>query len=203
MEEVILAVEHGVLVVAELGQGAFHEGFQRPLRVTAGGRKPEIVQIAEAVVEAPFDQIDDRAGDQIGRELHRIGRIEVVRRWLAVVGVIVPLAAGRLIILHEIARCLAHLAVKVLHAQDLAVFGPACERLARTKKARVLAQLDLDIEARLPVLDHRQHAVLTRPGDDHALGLVPLQRACQFAAEAVRVVIVIELDIVDREAVTA
>ena len=64
----------------------------------------------------------------------------------AILSVIVPLAALWLIAIHQQGITLAHLAVKILHAQLLAAFGPLTKVVYRRQETGVFEDFDFPLE---------------------------------------------------------
>ena len=63
---------------------------------------------------------------------------------LAVIRIEIPLAADRLVAVHQQAGLAAHVAVEILHAQLLAARRPGLERRRRTQEAIVGQDVDRD-----------------------------------------------------------
>ena len=89
--------------------------------------------------------------------------------WLAVVGVIIPAPAGRLVAVHEQVGLAAHLAVEILHPQLLAPLGPAVEAVMAADEAVVLNDHDRHIETVPPALELLAKPPFARFGQDDAL----------------------------------
>ena len=194
------ARQHRILVVAELRQRALHEGGERRFRVGARDGEPERRQIAEVPAEAGLDQRQHLPGDGIGCALPGARHEQVSGRGLPVVGVEIPLAARRLVAVHQQSRPAPHVAVEMFQAQLLAARGPGPERLGRAQEAVVRQDVDRQREPRLPACLHLQDPPFAGLGDDDAFRPVAGDGVLQLRGEAAARIGRLQRHIVDRPA---
>ena len=195
MVEELLPRQHRILVIAEMRQCGLQEMRECRLGIGAGGGKPEGFERPEMVGKTCLDQINHLAGDRIGGKAQRLRHQKVALRGLAVVMVEIPLAAFRLLAVHQQPGLAAHLAVEILHAQRLAPLSPAIE-LGMAGDETVVGE-DLNIQGRIKRLQALQHAPLAGFGHADMGGTMPLGSAEQFARKAAAIAGTIQPNIID------
>jgi len=115
MREERLVRHHRVLVPPERREPVADERVERRLRLLAGDRPGELVErVGSPRVEPLADPRVSLAGEFVGVEPRRLGWFPAVRRRLLIEVVVVPLAADRLVAVHQHARLAADVAVPVL-----------------------------------------------------------------------------------------
>jgi len=188
-------VGHGVLPVAEAGQDARQEGFQRSLGLIHGGRPTEIVQIAEMIGKQARN-VGDRALRRGRRDCAQPRwRAESLGQLLAVLSVEVPATAFGIGALHQQARLAAHLAIEILHPQLALISRPSSKTGMRTDEAPVLADIDGQSAGRGERREGFGQPDLARLGDhDAGIGVVG-QGAVKFADDGLRVARGVDADI--------
>ena len=96
----------------------------------------------------------------------------------------IPLAACRLLPVHQEPRPAPHVAVEELHPQLLAPLRPGVKIRERNDEARILEQVDRHGHQVPPRLHVLQQSPLSGPGhDDRAQHRVLLQRTGDFAPQ--------------------
>ncbi len=173
MEQEIVLPGHGVLVIAEAGQGVVQEMLKGVPGLAFGDREPERLQIAEPVRPGFRYLLDDPAGGGVRLETQRARQRAAAVVALAVVGVEVPAAAHRFTVrFHQQAGVAAHFPVEELHAQLLTARGPAPERLGGAQETAVLEQPHRQAQPLRPAPFHGlAQAVLAGLGDQQFAGV--------------------------------
>ena len=131
----------------------------------------------------------------VGRDAQAIGRRHALGQLLAVLGVIVPAPALRLIAVHQDARRAAHVAIEELHAQLRLARGPAAKTVVAADEAAILANLD-----RQPRPFRKGGQMLGQPplaafGHHHRFISAVVQRPGQFAGDRAAVVRIVDAHI--------
>jgi|GEM_PF-3050420 len=181
-------------------QGLVDERRKGRLGIGARDREPEGRKVAEMIAEPGLDQRQHLLRDCIWRGRPGPGHEEIGARCLPVLRIEIPLAAGRLIAVHQEAGLAAHVAVEIFHAQLLAARGPILERRGRAQEAIVGEGVDRDRELPLPVLQHLPHAPFAGCRDDDALRAVCGNRVRHLPGKTALVLGRIQRHIVDSPA---
>jgi hypothetical protein len=154
------------------------------------------------VPKALVDQIDHFARDRIGR--HQERRRHVLRTGLAealaVVGVEIPLAARRLLAVHQHAVFLPQLAVPVFEPQLLAAFGVGGKVAHGAEEVRVVAQIQRQMGLRRHGAQGLQHAPVAGGGQQQLLRPEGTDGAMQFTGQRADVVRIVNPGVVQRQA---
>ena len=125
-----LSGPHRVLIGPECGQPVRDEVVQGCAGLLRCHRPVEPLQPARRLRKAPLHQLDDLAGDSIGRKAFRRGDHPrtLLSEGLAIGLIEAPGAAGGLAVVHQDVVALPHPAIEVVLAQLLAAARPLVER---------------------------------------------------------------------------
>ena len=197
MEHEGLVRRHGVLVIAERGETLVDEARERLLRLKSGDGKPERLQITEMIVKTLGHQAQDLPGDIVRTRATRRRDIEVRRGWLAVLGIIVPAPARRLVALHQQARAPPHLPVEVFHPQCRAAVGPSLEIGMAADEAIVFENLERRVETVGKRLEGLAQAPFSRFCNDQRIVIVAVERANALVGQRAGILRVVQLHIID------
>ena len=198
MEQPHLAGPHCVLPTAEVGQALADEALQRLQGLLAGDRPGKRIQRAWVRGKSLGHQLQHAARGLIrfkpgGR---RYGRRPLFAEGLAVVGIEVPLAAHRLLAIHQHLVAHPQFAVPVLQAQLLAALGMRGKVPHGAEEVPVFADVQRQLAIGGHRLDRLQNAPVARCGHHQALGLQARNGRAQLGAQAAQIAGVVQVPVV-------
>jgi hypothetical protein len=192
-----LAGLHRILPVAEAGQAVCDEILQHRIGIRLRHRQSEIFDVAHIVGEACGDHGHDLARDGIGRETRRCRQRNTRRQLLAILVIVVPLAAGGALLVHQQGMRAAHVAVEELHPQRFAHRRPITKRADRAQEAIVGA----DVHRAATLLRPAAHVFEQPPfagfGADDLVHAMRGRGPDHLAAQAVGVGGIVETAVID------
>ncbi len=188
-----IVLQHRVLIGAEFVQRMVDEMRQDLQRAGPVGGIAKGPQTAEIVGKPCLDQVQNLGGHRVRFEPGRGDAQQVGLGGLAVVVVKVPLAAHRLVALHQQPGLAAHLAIEPLHPQFLAALGPGFE-FGLAADESVIGQLR---DGHGQVVQRGDQAPFPGPRGDHALGAMRRGMAQQLSGNGLCVVRIVQRRIGD------
>ena len=156
-------------------------------RIFTGHSKAEIGRLSDIVSITCLYHLDDVLRHGIGCKMQGLWHRQIGLGGFAVLCVKIPLPTFGRIAVHEQAGLAAHIAIKILHAQLLAVLGPVFKFAMRAQKPVVGQDCHRNIKTVGPAIEHGLYAPFARLSHAQCRDFVPLNCARDFAGKATAV----------------
>ncbi len=196
-----IAFTHGILIVTEQRQAFVDESLQCLLGLFGRHGPAERFQIAEMVRKASLNQRHHFPGNIVRSEAQGAGRLSGRGQGAAVVCIQVPVAAFRLLLVHQQVVATAHPAIEVFHAQLLASLSPLAKLVMTAQEAIVLAYLQGVFRVRLLPLPELLHQPILAGFGHHAVVAARVSEDLfNLGGETAAVILIIQASIAYPEA---